>query len=182
MMKTASEYSKLLETLKRRFEAKAERHEGIMWEDVASRLNEYPQKIASLALMEESGGEVELLAQDEHGAYLFFDCAPESPEGRRSLCYDEASRRARKANAPLSSAEEVAKEMGVELLDEEQYRFLQGFGPFDQKSSSWIRTPVEVRALGGALFGDWRYGRTFIYHNGAQSYYSGRGFRALLRV
>ena len=182
MMKTTIEQRELLETLKKRFEAKVERHEGIVWEDVASRLSEYPEKIASLALMEESGGEVELLDQDERGAYRFFDCAPESPEGRRNLCYDEASRRARKANAPLSSAEEVAKEMGVELLDEEEYRFLQGFGPFDQKSSSWIRTPAEVRDLGGALFGDWRYGRTFIYHNGAQSYYSGHGFRSLLRV
>ncbi len=181
-MKTTIEQRELLKTLKRRFEAKAERHAGIVWEDVASRLVEHPEALASLARMEASGGEVELLACDEIGAYLFFDCAPESPVGRRSLCYDEASRRARKANAPLSSAEEVAKEMGVELLDEEQYRFLQGFGPFDHKSSSWIRTPAEVRDAGGALFGDWRYGRTFIYHNGAQSYYSGRGFRSLLRV
>ena len=181
-MKSTTEYTELLETLEQRFQAHPERHAGIVWEDVVSRLEHNREKVASLARMEESGGEVDLLCCDEGGAYLFFDCAPESPEGRRNLCYDEASRRARKANAPASSAEEVARAMGVELLDEEQYRYLQGFGPFDRKSSSWIKTPEEVRELGGGLFGDWRYGRTFIYHNGAQSYYSGRGFRALLRV
>ncbi|MCK9547484.1 MAG: DUF4256 domain-containing protein [Sphaerochaeta sp.] len=182
-MSTTIEQRKLLEILQTRFESHPERHGDFHWPDIKSRLIQHPEKMASLALMEESGGHVDVLAHDrKSGAYIFFDCAPESPEGRRNLCYDEEARLQRKANAPPSSVEEVVKAMGVELLDEEQYRFLQSFGPFDQKSSSWIKTPSQMRGLGGALFGDWRYGRTFIYHNGAQSYYSGRGFRSLLRV
>jgi hypothetical protein len=172
-----------LALLQSRFEAYSQRLSHIKWSDVQARLLDNPEKLASLGQMEESGGEVCLLAWDEeNGRYLFFDCAAESPSGRRSICYDEKARLSRKNNAPATSAESMAMAMGVELLDEEQYRFLQSWGPFDQKSSSWIKTPEHVRSQGGALFGDWRYGRLFIYHNGAQSYYSSRGFRTLLRV
>lgn len=172
-----------LALLQSRFEANIQHLNHIKWSDVQARLLQNPEKLASLDQMEESGGEVCLLAyNEENDQYLFFDCTAESPIGRRSICYDEKARLGRKSNAPAASAESMAMAMGVELLDEEQYRFLQSWGPFDQKSSSWIKTPDLVRNQGGALYGDWRYGRLFIYHNGAQSYYSSRGFRALLRV
>ena len=173
----------LLDTLKARFEAHPRRHEGIAWSAVEQRLRAAPAKLASLAQMEETGGEPDVIGQDKKtGEILFCDCAAETPSGRRSLCYDRAALASRKEHKPKGSAEGLALEMGVELLDEAQYAELQRVGPFDQKTSSWIKTPADVRKLGGALFGDYRYGRVFTYHNGAESYYGARAFRALLRV
>lgn len=173
----------LLAVLHARFTSYPQRHPGVQWNDVAARLQADATKRWSLHEMERTGGEPDVIGHDpQTGEFLFCDCAPESPAGRRSCCYDGEARRSRKANAPDSSATELAEAMGVELLTEEQYRDLQQLGPFDQKTSSWLQTPPEVRQHGGALFGDYRYGRTFVYHNGAQSYYAARGFRALLRV
>lgn len=172
-----------LEILRARFLAYPERHPGLGWEEVAARLSAAPAALAALAAMEASGGEPDCLRrQGEGGPLLYVDCAPESPAGRRSLCYDREARLGRKNAPPPSSAMEEAERMGAELLDEELYRRLQGAGAFDQKTSSWLRTPPEMRALGGALFGDRRYGRVFSYHNGADSYYAVRGFRACVRV
>ena len=156
---------------------------GIAWEQVAARLDANPTALEVLARMEASGGEPDVMGRDEaSGQYLFCDCSAESPAERRSLCYDRAAWNARKEAKPQGSAAEAAAEMGVELLDEAQYRALQALDEFDLKTSSWLATPADVRALGGALFGDRRYGRVFVYHNGAQSYYAARGFRGLLRV
>ena len=183
MFVTTEAYHELLATLKRRFEENMHRHTGIDWRDVQARLEAHPEKLRSLAEMERTGGEPDVIGYDgESGIFLFCDCSAQSPAGRRSLCYDRDARLGRKHHPPKSSAVERAEAMGVELLDEEQYRFLQTLGEFDTKTSSWIKTPDEVRKLGGALFCDRRYGRVFVYHNGADSYYSSRGFRGLLRV
>jgi hypothetical protein len=179
----AQERDQLLRTLQARFEKHAKRHKGIAWAEVLARLERGPDALASLAAMESSGGEPDVIGRDaQSGAFTFCDCSPESPAGRRSLCYDRAALDARKENKPQGSAMERAAAMGIALLTEEEYRSLQKLGPFDAKTSSWIATPPEVRALGGALFCDYRYGKVFVYHNGVQSYYAARGFRGLLRV
>jgi hypothetical protein len=179
----AQERDRLLGTLQARLDRHMKRHKGIAWADVQARLEVNHDALASLAAMEAGGGEPDVIARDRQtGRLLFCDCSAESPAGRRSLCYDREALAARKENKPHGSAVETAAAMGIELLDEEQYRALQELGAFDAKTSSWIRTPPEVRALGGALFCDFRYGKVFVYHNGAQSYYAARGFRGLLRV
>lgn len=171
----------LLDTLKSRFDAHPTRHPGIAWPEVEARLKS--KFLKALQAMEDSGGEPDVIGRDEAtGKILFCDCSAESPTGRRSTCYDGEARRSRKEHAPESSAVEQAAALGVELLDETQYRALQELGPFDTKTSSWLRTPEPMRKLGGALFGDWRYGQVFRYHNGVQSYYAARGWRGLLRV
>lgn len=173
----------LLSILKARFEQNMNRHEGLAWAEVQSRIEMKPEKVWSLSQMEETGGEPDVVGYDKGtGEYVFFDCAAESPKGRRSVCYDQAALESRKEHKPRSSAMGMAAEMGIELLTEAQYRALQQVGKFDSKTSSWIATPKDIRALGGALFGDWRYGNVFIYHNGAESYYAARGFRGSLRV
>lgn len=173
----------LLATLKLRFEKHRHRHEGIDWSQVKARLAGNAAALKALQAMEATGGEPDVIGRaDESGAFLFFDCSPESPGGRRSTCYDAQALVSRKENKPGNSACEMAAQMGIELLTEEQYRRLQALGTFDTKTSSWIATPADVRELGGALFCDRRYGRVFVYHNGAQSYYAARGFRGLLRV
>ena len=173
----------LLSTLEARFETNTHRHEGLEWEEVRERLEAEPDKLWSLGEMEESGGEPDVIGRDDETAeILFCDCSAESPKGRRSVCYDGEARKARKKHAPESSAVEMATAMGAHLLTEEEYRRLQQLQPFDTKTSSWLRTPPEIRELGGAIFGDYRYGTVFIYHNGADSYYAARGFRCVLRV
>ena len=173
----------LITTLKARFEAHPQRHPGITWASVQSRLNAAPDALDSLQQMEATGGEPDVIgAGATNGSVLFCDCAAESPTGRRSLCFDAAALAARKENKPAGSAAEVASEMGVQMLDEAQYRHLQTLGAFDLKTSSWLATPDAIRALGGALFGDRRYDRVFTYHNGVQSYYAARGFRACIEV
>lgn len=180
---SASQTDAIVITLKERFAANMARHPKIKWEEVEARLCAQPEKVEALRQMETTGGEPDVIGVDKKsGEYLFCDCSAESPAGRRSLCYDRAALDARKANKPKGSAVEVAKAMGIELLDEAQYRALQKLGKFDQKTSSWILTPPEIRKLGGALFCDRRYDTVFVYHNGAESYYAARGFRALLRV
>lgn len=172
-----------LRTLKRRFDQHALRHPGIAWVDVQARLEGNPKALESLRQMEDSGGEPDVIGQDMvTGRFTFCDCAAESPAGRRSLCYDRQALAARKENKPPGSAVEMAAAMGITLLTEPQYRDLQQLGEFDLKTSSWISTPPNVRALGGALFCDRRYGQVFVYHNGAQSYYAARGFRGSLQV
>lgn len=177
----AKRHEQLIATLQDRFEANMQRHAAIAWPDVLARLDASPKKLESLAQMEATGGEPDVIGIDG-GAYLFCDCAAESPAGRRSLCYDADALAARKENKPKGSAAELAAEMGIELLTEEMYRSLQALGPFDLKTSSWLKAPPEIRKLNGAIFGDSRYGRVFVYHNGVQSYYASRGFRGLLRV
>lgn len=173
----------LLNTLKVRFEENPSRHEGLKWEKVEEKLKAYPEKLWSLHQMEETGGEPDVVGfEKKSGEITFFDCAAESPSGRRSFCYDREALKARKVNKPKNNALDFAAEMGIELLTEEEYRQLQQFGEFDTKTSSWLKTPAEIRELGGAIFGDFRFGRVFIYHNGAQSYYAARGFRGVLRV
>lgn len=179
----AAERDQLLRTLQARFGKHLRRHEGIAWGDVQARLQANPKALAALAAMEDSGGEPDVIARGPtKGSFVFCDCAAESPAGRRSLCYDREALDARKENKPQGSVEQVAAEMGVELLTEQQYRALQELGEFDLKTSSWIATPADVRTLGGALFCDRRYGRVFTYHNGAQSYYAARGFRGAVTV
>lgn len=179
----AKERGGLLQTLKTRFEKNMRRHAGIAWVDVQARLEANPDALASVQKMEATGGEPDVIGHaKESGHFIFFDCSPESPAGRRSTCYDAEARNARKEHKPKSSAVEMAAAMGIELLTEKQYRELQNLGEFDTKTSSWIKTPSDVRALGGALFCDRRYGKVFVYHNGAQSYYAARGFRGALRV
>ena len=159
------------------------RHKGIAWADVQARLEGDPAALKSLHAMETTGGEPDVIGRDKsNGHFTFCDCSTESPAGRRSVCYDREALESRKEHKPKSSAVDLAAAMGIELLTEEQYRKLQTLGEFDTKTSSWIETPREVRALGGALFCDRRYGKVFVYHNGAQSYYAARGFRGALRV
>lgn len=173
----------LLKTLQTRFEQNRYRHTGLDWTKVERRLREKPEKLRSLFDMERTGGEPDVTGTDAaSGEYLFFDCSPESPAARRSLCYDREALESRKENKPATSAEDMAEEMGIELLNEEQYRYLQTIGLFDLKTSSWISTPLGIRSRGGALFCDRRYDHVFTYHNGADSYYAARGFRGVLRV
>ena len=173
----------LLETLQQRFESNMNRHNDINWREVQTKLEASPEKLASLEQMELSGGEPDVIGYDrETSQFIFCDCSAESPAGRRNLCYDNTALDKRKENKPVGSAAGMAKSMGVQLLTEDEYRELQKLGTFDAKTSSWIATPSEIRALGGALFCDRRYNHVFTYHNGAESYYSGRGFRALLKV
>ncbi|WP_322821613.1 DUF4256 domain-containing protein [Chloroflexus sp.] len=180
---SAEQHEQLLKTLKARFEKNIHRHRGLDWSMVQARLEVHPDKLWSLGEMERTGGEPDVVGYDsETGEYLFYDCSPESPSGRRSLCYDREARESRKEHKPQSSALEMAAAMGIELLTEEEYRKLQALGEFDTKTSSWVMTPPEIRALGGALFCDRRYNHVFTYHNGAESYYAARGFRGKLRV
>jgi hypothetical protein len=180
---TAAEEETLLHTLQDRFEKFRHRHPEFSWEAILGRLEGQAEKKWSLFEMERTGGEPDVVGRDAStGEYLFCDCAPESPAGRRSVCYDQDALDARKEHKPAHSALGMAAEMGIELLTEEQYRVLQRLGPFDTKTSSWVRTSAGIRNLGGALFGDYRYGQVFIYHNGASSYYAARGFRGQLRV
>jgi hypothetical protein len=173
----------LLATLKARFEKHTERHPGLDWARVQDRLDAHPEKLWSLHEMERTGGEPDVVAFDDRtGAFIFMDCAKQSPKGRRSLCYDGEARESRKEYPPENSALEMAEAMGIEVLTEAQYRSLQKLGEFDTTTSSWIITPPDIRERGGALFGDCRYGHVFIYHNGAQSYYAARGFRGALKV
>lgn len=173
----------LFKQLKARFEKNMQRHRGLEWAKVQARLSANPAKLRSLQEMEGTGGEPDVVGHDERtGEYIFHDCSAESPTGRRSVCYDREALDSRKEHKPADSAMSMAAAMGVELLTEEQYRELQTLGEFDTKTSSWLRTPADIRKLGGAIFGDRRYGRVFVYHNGAPSYYAARGFRALLRV
>lgn len=173
----------LLQVLKRRFDKHMQRHEGLAWAEVRARLNGNPRALEPIRQMEASGGEPDVIGQDPAtGRYTFCDCAAESPSGRRSLCYDPEALDARKENKPQGSAVGTAAAMGIRLLTEEQYRALQRLGDFDLRTASWISTPADLRALGGALFCDRRYGRVFAYHNGAQSYYAARGFRGRLQV
>jgi hypothetical protein len=178
----APERDELLAVLKARFEKNTTRHRGIAWAAVQARLERNPDALRSLGGMEASGGEPDVIGEDESGHVTFCDCSAESPSGRRSLCFDRDALDSRKENKPQGSAVEMAAELGIDLLTEEQYRELQQLGEFDVKTSSWVRTPPDVRSLGGALFCDRRYGRVFVYHNGAQSYYAARGFRGRLRV
>lgn len=173
----------LIESLKARFEQNMQRHPDLAWTAVQAALAVKPGKLAALQAMEATGGEPDVVGRDRKtGEFVFFDCSAQSPEGRTSLCYDPEALASRKKFKPQASAIELATAMGVELLTEDQYRELQQLGEFDTKSSSWLKTPPEIRKLGGALFGDRRFGRVFVYHNGAESYYSGRGFRACLKV
>ena len=173
----------LLNTLKARFEKNKDRHKGIEWAKVQSKLGAHAEKLWSLQIMEETGGEPDVVAYDEKtGEYTFYDCAAESPKGRRSLCYDNAAWESRKEHKPADSAMEMATAMGIEILTEAQYRALQQLGNFDTKTSSWVKTPEAIRKLGGAIFCDRRYDTVFVYHNGAESYYAGRAFRGALRV
>ena len=175
--------AELLEILKVRFDKNTVRHKGISWDTVHNRLKNSPEKLWSLQAMEESGGEPDVVETDKStGAFIFMDCSAESPAGRRSCCFDLAAWEARKEARPQTDAMSMAAEMGIELLTEEQYRFLQTKGKFDLKTSSWIQTPEKIRALGGALFCDRRYDTVFTYHNGAQSFYAARGFRGVLYV
>lgn len=172
-----------LSILKARFESNRQRHKGLAWDKIQSRLMAHPAKIWSLHQMEKTGGEPDVVAYDQKtGEYLFYDCAAESPSGRRSACYDRAALEARKKYKPEYNVMELAAAMGIELLTEQQYRELQQLGNFDTKTSSWISTPDEIRKLGGALFCDRRYNTVFVYHNGADSYYAARGFRGSLKV
>ncbi|HHT43777.1 MAG TPA: DUF4256 domain-containing protein [Firmicutes bacterium] len=177
-------FEELISTLKTRFEENMHRHPDIEWDDVQKRLEANYDRLRSLKAMEETGGEPDVIGADSEGRYIFCDCSPESLMGRRSTCYDQKGQdeREKKGIFPQGNAVEMALAMGIELLDEEQYRALQELGPFDQKTSSWVRTPEQLRKLGGAIFGDYRYGRTFFYHNSAGSFYASRGFRGLLRV
>ena len=180
---SAAEKDKLFATLQSRFEKNKARHKGIDWAKVLARLEASPAKCWSLRQMEESGGEPDVVGMDKKtGEVIFYDCSPESPAGRRSVCYDPEALASRKEHKPKDSALGMAEEMGVELLTEEEYRALQQLGKFDTKTSSWVLTPAPVRKLGGALFGDRRYDTVWFYHNGAESYYAARGFRASLKV
>ena len=171
----------LLKTLKTRFEKNRKRHKGLDWAKVETRLN--AKKLWCLHEMERTGGEPDVVGFDKKaGEFLFYDCSPESPGGRRSLCYDRKAWESRKANKPKGNAMDMADKMGIELLTEAEYRQLQKLGNFDSKTSSWLRTPDDIRTLGGAIFADYRFGHVFVYHNGAESYYAGRAFRGALRV
>lgn len=178
---TAGQNEALLSGLRERFEKNMKRHENLEWGKVLARLDTRPEKKWSLYEMEKTGGEPDVIVFDKKaGEFVFCDCSPESPAGRRSYCYDGEALKARKENKPKGSVVEMAEEMGIEILDEEQYRRLQELGSFDTKSQSWIKTPSAIRKLGGAIFADRRYDHVFVYHNGAESYYAARGFRGML--
>ncbi len=180
---TATQQKELLDILKARFTKNINRHKGLAWSQVQARLEASPSKLWSLSEMERTGGEPDVVGLDKKsGAYIFYDCSVESPKERRSICYDHEALESRKEHKPENSAVNMAEEMGVELLTEEQYKSLQQLGAFDLKTSSWIKTPAPIRKLGGALFCDRRFDHVFTYHNGAESYYAARGFRGVLMV
>lgn len=180
---SADKQENLLSLLKTRFEKNMKRHENIEWSCVETKLSKVPEKLWSINKMEETGGEPDVVGYDkETGELIFFDCSEETPDGRRNVCYDHEALETRKKYPPEDSALNMAEMMGIELLTEQEYFYLQEIGEFDTKTSSWLKTPLEVRKHGGAIFGDRRFGRVFIYHNGADSYYGARGFRGLLRV
>jgi hypothetical protein len=177
----------LLDVLKARFEKNKTRHKGLDWARAEAKLKQAPAKLWSLNEMEKTGGEPDIVGYDKKsGEFIFYDCSPESPAGRRSICYDRAALESRKENKPKGNAEDMATAMGIALLSEEEYRELQALQPpgetLDRKTSSWVKTPAAIRKLGGAIFCDFRYGQVFVYHNGAESYYAARGFRGSLRV
>jgi len=180
---SSKQVEELLKTLKTRFEKNMNRHKGLEWVKVQAKLEKNNGKLWSLNEMERTGGEPDVVGYDnKKGEYIFYDCSTESPNGRRSLCYDREALEARKENKPKDSAVNMASAMGIELLTEEQYRELQKLGNFDLKTSSWVQTPADIRKLGGAIFCDRRYDKVFTYHNGAESYYAARGFRGMLKV
>jgi len=180
---SAKQREELLTALKDRFEKNMNRHKGLEWAKIQARLEANSEKLWSLSEMERTGGEPDVVGHDKKtGECVFYDCSAESPKDRRSLCYDGEALASRKEHKPKSSALDMAAAMGIELLTEEQYRELQKLGEFDTKTSNWLKTPPEIRKLGGAIFGDRRFGRVFVYHNGAESYYAGRAFRGSLRV
>lgn len=180
---SAEERSAVLKVLELRFEKNPSRHKGLEWKSVEKKLKTQPDKLWSLHLMEATGGEPDVIDFDKKaGEYIFCDCSPETPKDRRSICYDHEALEARKEHKPADSAVGMAEDMGIELLTEEQYHDLQKLGKFDAKTSSWLKTPADIRRLGGAIFGDFRFGRVFVYHNGAESYYAARAFRGVLRV
>ena len=183
-MKLSTEQQKeLLKILKTRFEKNMNRHYGLEWDKIQTKLEVNPDKLSVLFKMEETEGEPDVIGYDKNSdEYIFCDCSAESPKGRRSVCYDREALNSRKEHKPKTSALGLAKEIGIEILDEQQYRDLQKLGKFDSKTSSWIKTPDNIRKLGGALFCDYRYGTVFTYHNGAESYYGARGFRGTLKV
>ncbi|WP_274474516.1 DUF4256 domain-containing protein [Mangrovimonas aestuarii] len=177
------EQTDILKILKNRFTENMNRHKGLDWHGVEEKLKANPNKLWSLNEMEKTGGEPDVVDFDkETGEYIFYDCSQESPKGRRSCCYDIEALESRKKHKPDHNALDLAKAIGIEILNEEQYRKLQTFGNFDTKTSSWIKTPADIRKLGGALFSDFRYNHVFVYHNGAESYYAARGFRGVLRI
>lgn len=180
---TLEQSKEFLKVLKARFEKHKDRHKGIEWAKVETRLNTHAGKLESLHEMEKTGGEPDVVGHDKKtGEYIFFDCSAESPAGRRSLCYDHEALKARKEHPPKDSAMNMAEEMGIEILTEEEYRTLQKLGKFDTTTSSWVKTPADIRKHGGAVFCDRRYETVFLYHNGADSYYAARGFRGSLRI
>ncbi|HET6628412.1 MAG TPA: DUF4256 domain-containing protein [Woeseiaceae bacterium] len=173
----------LLRALEARFEKNMNRHRGLEWTKVQARLKGNAERLWSLNEMEKTGGEPDVVGHEKKsGEYIFYDCSAESPKGRRSVCYDREAQDSRKEHKPKTNAIDMANAMGIDLLTEEQYRELQNLGNFDTKTSSWLKTPSDIRHLGGAIFGDFRYGKVFVYHNGAQSYYAARGFRGSLKV
>ena len=180
---SSTQRDELLATLKTRFEKNKDRHKGLDWQKIESKLKSAPAKLWSLNEMEQSGGEPDVVVFDNNkNEVTFIDCSAESPKGRRSICYDREALESRKQHKPKNSAEGMAEEMGIELLTEQQYRELQKLGNFDTKTSSWVKTPEDIRKLGGALFCDKRYNTVFLYHNGAESYYAARGFRGALKI
>jgi len=180
---TAARVSEITSILQKRFEANMNRHKGLEWNKIQAKLEASNGKLWSLHAMEDTGGEPDVIGYDKkNDQYIFCDCAAESPKGRRSLCYDRTALEARKENKPKDNVIDAAAAMGIDLLTEEQYRALQQLGNFDLKTSSWLKTPAAIRAKGGAIFGDFRYGTTFICHNGADAYYAARGFRGMLKV
>ena len=180
---SSEQREELLSTLKARFEKNMNRHKGLEWAKVQAKLEATTEKLWSLNEMERTGGEPDVVGHDKKtGEYIFFDCSAESPLGRRNVCYDREALDSRKTFKPKNNAIDMAAAMGIELLSEEQYRELQKLGNFDTKTSSWVKTPTDIRKLGGAIFADFRYGNVFVYHNGAQSYYSTRAFRGSLRI
>jgi hypothetical protein len=181
MRLTSKEQTDILEILKARFDKNMNRHQELDWNAIERKLKENPNKLRSLNEMERTGGEPDVVGS-ENGEYIFYDCSGESPKGRRSACYDRDALESRKQHKPKHNALDMAKEMGIKILSEQEYRKLQELGNFDTKTSSWIYTPTDIRKLGGALFADFRYDHVFVYHNGAESYYAARGFRGSLRV
>lgn len=180
---SSEERKELLSVLRARFEKNTHRHKGLEWVKVQAKLEASPDKLWSLDQMEKTGGEPDVVGFDKKAdEYIFYDCSAESPKGRRSICYDHEALESRKEHKPNDSAMGMAEDMGIDILTEAEYRELQKLGKFDTKTSSWLETPSDIRKLGGAIFGDWRYGHVFIYHNGAESYYAARGFRGSLRV